>query len=107
MDRDVGSLVVQRDVAAGHRDTESLAALRDTTRCLRELPHDTRVLRRTEVQAVRDRQRARTGRPEQKPARHAGMPVAARLDTPAQARRGILFRLVARQTLRAWRQGTD
>src|SRR5665811_361223 len=57
MDRRVAGLVVQRDVAAGHRDAERPAALRDASHGLCELPHDTRVLRRAEVQAVRDRQR--------------------------------------------------
>ncbi|CAM5528991.1 hypothetical protein STENM327S_01645 [Streptomyces tendae] len=40
---------------------ELQTAVRQTARGLRELPHDLRVLRGTEVQAVRDRQRLRAG----------------------------------------------
>ena len=44
MDGHVGSLVVQRDVASGHRDAESPAARRDAPHGLGELPHDAGVL---------------------------------------------------------------
>ncbi len=57
VDRDVTGLVVEADVAAGHRDAEELAALGDAADRLAELPHDARVLRRAEVEAVGDGER--------------------------------------------------
>ena len=46
-------LVVQGHVTAGHRNTQLHAAISQAANSLSELPHDVRVLGRTEVQAVR------------------------------------------------------
>ena len=54
-------LVVEADVAAGHRDAERLAAVGQAADGLGQLPHDLRVLRGPEVQAVGHRDRARPG----------------------------------------------
>ena len=63
VDRHVAGLVVEADVAAGHRDPELEAAVGQPLDRLRELPHDLGVLGAAEVQAVahRDRGRARDG----------------------------------------------
>ena len=57
------SLVVEADVAAGDRNIEFFAGLGDAVDHLRELPHDLRLFRIAEVQAVgranRSRARAR------------------------------------------------
>ena len=58
----VAGLVVERDVAAGDGDPELLAGQGQTLDGLGELPHDARVLGRTEVQAVGDREGFRPGR---------------------------------------------
>ena len=47
-------LVVEADVAAGDRDAEGGAAVREAAHGLLELPHHARILGRTEVQAVGD-----------------------------------------------------
>ncbi len=57
VDGDAAGLVVQRHVAAGDGDAELLAAGGQTLDGLRELPHDLRVLRRAEVEAVGDGER--------------------------------------------------
>ena len=51
--------IVERDVSAGHGHAHLLAGVRKPGDRLDELPHGIRVLRRTEVQAVGDRQRLR------------------------------------------------
>ena len=60
-DRLIAGLVVERDVAAGDRDAELEAAVRETLDGPRELPHDLGVLGAAEVQAVRHCGRHRTG----------------------------------------------
>src|SRR5690606_38285640 len=62
VDGGLAGLVVQRDVAAGHRGAELPAAVRQAAYRLGELPHDRRVLGRAEVQAVGDGERLGAGR---------------------------------------------
>src|SRR5438132_7264179 len=50
-------LVVERDVARNNRRAERLAGLADAADALRKLPHDLRPLRRSEVEAIGDRNR--------------------------------------------------
>src|SRR5699024_3083085 len=59
-DRGVTGLVVEGDVAAGDRDLDVDAAVGQAVDRLAELPHDLRVLRGAEVQAVGDGHRGRT-----------------------------------------------
>src|SRR5690606_19284404 len=63
VDRRVARLVVEADVAAGDRDAEVVAGVRQALDRAGELPHDARVLRGAEVEAVGDGQgpRARGG----------------------------------------------
>ncbi len=62
VDGGLAGLVVERDVAARDRGAQLQAAVGQAAHGLRELPHDRRVLRRAEVQAVGDRQRLRARR---------------------------------------------
>ena len=50
-------LVVERDVSRNHRRSERQAGLADAADALRELPHDLRPLRRSEIQTIGDRDR--------------------------------------------------
>ena len=59
--RNFTGLVVERHVATSDRRSEFETTIGQPTNRLGELPHHFRILRRTEVQAVRDRQRLRTG----------------------------------------------
>ena len=61
-DRGLAGLVVEADVAAGHRDAELEAGVLEAAAGLGELPHHARVLRRAEVEAVADRERGRATR---------------------------------------------
>src|SRR5215208_4196218 len=61
-DRRTAGLVVEADVAAGHRRTEFAAAVHQTAYRLAELPHDGRIFRGPEVQTVGDGQRLGSGR---------------------------------------------
>jgi hypothetical protein len=61
VDVDAVGLVVERDVAADHRDAQRLACLGDPLDRLSELPHDLGFLRVAEVEVVDHRQRARPG----------------------------------------------
>ena len=60
VDRRGTGLVVEAHVPAGDRDAQLLAAVGQSADRLGELPHDAGVLRRAEVQAVRDRDRDRS-----------------------------------------------
>ena len=60
-DRAPGRLVVQRDVAAGHRDPEGPAGVAEAAHGLLQLPERLRAGRVAEVEAVRHAQRARAG----------------------------------------------
>src|SRR5215472_15418131 len=55
------SFVVKADVPAGDRDLELLAGFGHAVDHLRELPHDVRLLRIAEVQAIRGTNRYCTG----------------------------------------------
>ena len=55
----LAGLVVEADVAAGHRDAELEAGVLQPAARLGELPHHVGVLGRAEVEAVRDGQRSR------------------------------------------------
>ena len=57
------SFVIKADVAPGNGDFQFLTSFGDPVNHLRELPHDVRLLRVSEVQAIGrpDRRRARTG----------------------------------------------
>jgi hypothetical protein len=55
----VARLVVEADVAAGDRGAQGLAAVGESAHRLGELPHDARILRGAEVEAVRDGERPR------------------------------------------------
>ena len=61
VDGHLPGLVVEAHVAAGHRGAEPGAAVGEAPHRLGELPHDGRVLRRPEVQAVGDGDRAGAG----------------------------------------------
>src|SRR5215211_2172057 len=58
-DRHTPSLVVEADVSAGHWGAQDAAAVHEPAYGLAELPHDRGVLRRSEIEAVGDRQRLR------------------------------------------------
>ena len=60
-DRGLAGLVVEADVAAGHRDAEHEAGVLEAAAGLGELPHHVGVLGRAEVQAVGDRERPGPG----------------------------------------------
>ena len=60
-DRRRPSLVVKADVAAGDRYAKGRAAIGQSAHGLRELPHHPGILRRTEVEAVGDRDRGGAG----------------------------------------------
>src|SRR5690606_14982809 len=57
----VAGLVVQRDVAAGDRNTKLHAGIGQAADTLGQLPHDIRILWGTVVQAVRNSRRDRAG----------------------------------------------
>ncbi len=61
VDRHVAGGVVEADVAAGHRQAQRGAGVREAAGRLGELPHDLGVLRRPEVQAVGDGDRHGAG----------------------------------------------
>ena len=61
MDGHSAGLVVQGHIAAGDGNAQILAGLGQSFDGLRELPHDRRILGRTEVQAVGDRTRNGAG----------------------------------------------
>ncbi len=61
-DRGLASLVVETDVAAGHRYAEFQAAICQPAHCLGKLPHDARVFGRAEVKTVGHGQRLRACR---------------------------------------------
>ena len=86
-DRGLAGLVVEADVAAGHRDAEGRAGVLEPAAGLGELPHHGRVLGRAEVEAVRDRDQRWSPRSS----RRCGRP------RPARA--------APRRTGRAWRSG--
>ena len=60
-DRRVARLVIERDVAAGHRDSQGRARIGQTPHRFRELPHHFWIFRRPEVQAVGHRERDGSG----------------------------------------------
>ncbi len=62
VDRHRSGLVVEGYVTAGHRQAELAAGVREPPGRLGKLPHDLRILGRTEVQAVRDGDRHGPGR---------------------------------------------
>ena len=90
VDRGGARLVVEADVAAGDRDAEGLAAVGEAADGLGELPHDRRVLRGAEVEAVgdgdRDARRSwrRSGRPRRA---RAGCPGTGRACSTGRCRR--------------------
>ncbi len=61
INRTFGILIVQTDVAADHRRTQHPAGFRHTVYRGLQLPENVRLLRITEVQVIRNRQRLRAG----------------------------------------------
>src|SRR5512133_1426247 len=57
----IACLVIEADVAAGHRSAQFAAAVHEPAYRLAELPHDRRIFWGSEVETVGDRQRHRTG----------------------------------------------